>query len=172
MGRARGPSVAAGCFGAAGTAAVVGGSEAGEAVSGGGGAGEVSASAGGAISFLRALATPLPLCSPSAARRCGCALSGGLVGAVAGGALSSGESGRGGNREITSGRVKIGATVPWLAKSSSKLPAKGLGVWADPCPSPATENRTANVRVRMSISLVTRDLLGQRGEQRTVPARF
>src|SRR5215204_7225324 len=136
--------VATGSFGVAVGMAVAALDAGGETASAGGGAGDVSASAGEMTSFLRALARPF-LSAPSGPP-CGSEFLGGLVDAVAAGALSSGDGGNSGSRDVTSGRVKSGATRPSFAKSSSKLPAKGLCVWADKCPSPAKENRTARVR--------------------------
>src|SRR5215207_10948959 len=63
-------------------------------------------------------------------------------------ALSAGEIGESNGRLfITSGRMKVGSTLPGVANTSSKLPAEMPWAWATDWPSPATENRTAKVRV-------------------------
>src|SRR5829696_6623048 len=68
------------------------------------------------------------------------------------GALSSGEIGESNGRlVITSGRMKVGSTLPGFANTSSKVPAEMPWAWATGWPSPATENRTAKVRVLMRL---------------------
>src|SRR5215208_5930765 len=68
------------------------------------------------------------------------------------GALSAGEIGESNGRLfITSGRMKVGSTLPGFANTSSMLPAEMPWAWAAGLPSPATENRTAKVRVLMRL---------------------